>query len=72
MYCEELREGRWKRLHLGGELLKGRAHHIIYFGSRDDWKMQPEWAQDRRDEIVDSLYLATQDPEVPGTVPEEQ
>jgi hypothetical protein len=58
MYYEELRDGSWERLDLGGEMLVGRAHHVIYFGSREAWKRQPEWAQGRRDEIVDRIKTA--------------
>jgi hypothetical protein len=52
MFYEELHEGEWRRLKLAGEMLSGRAHHVIYFGSRADWVRTPEWARPRRDEII--------------------
>jgi len=55
MYYEELRSGQWERLSLDGEMMMGRAHHVIYFGTREDWKRKPEWAQGRRDEIIDRV-----------------
>ena len=58
MYYEELRDAKWARLDLSGEMLTGRAHHVIYFGNREDWKRQPEWAQGRRDEIIDRIKSA--------------
>jgi hypothetical protein len=48
MYYEELHDGTWKRMEIGGEMLTGRAHHVIYFGSTPF----PDWAQARRDEII--------------------
>ncbi len=52
VYYEELRDGAWRRLAIDGEMLIGRAHHVIYFGSRAPWNAQPEWARGRRDEII--------------------
>jgi hypothetical protein len=52
MYYEERHDGTWRRLELDGEMLVGRAHHVIYFGSRADWNSRPEWARARRDEII--------------------
>ena len=58
MYYEEQPNGNWERLDLDGEMLVGRAHHVVYFGSREAWKRQPEWAQGRRDEIIDRINTA--------------
>ncbi len=33
IFYEEYREGRWERLEISGEMLLGRAHHVIYFDS---------------------------------------
>lgn len=55
MYYEELRNGTWERLRLDGEMMMGRAHHVIYFGTREAWKKTPEWAHGRRDEIIDRV-----------------
>lgn len=52
MYYEERHEGRWHRLEIDGEMLTGRAHHVIYFASPTRWQAYPEWARHRRDEIV--------------------
>ena len=58
MYYEELEGGEWRRLAIGGEMGTGRAHHVIYFGSRDDWSRRPEWARGRRDEIIARIKRA--------------
>lgn len=52
MYYEELRDGAWRRIDLDGEMLMGRAHHVIYFASLERWLLYPEWARDRRSEII--------------------
>lgn len=52
MYYEELRGGTWSRIEIDGEMLTGRAHHVIYFASPQQWLGYPEWARDRRDEIL--------------------
>jgi hypothetical protein len=52
MYYEEWRDGAWQRLEIGGEMLTGRAHHVIYFASPQEWLAYPEWARDRREEII--------------------
>jgi hypothetical protein len=56
LYYEERHEGVWRRLPLDGEA--GRPHHAIYFGSKVDWAKQPEWARDRRDEILARIKQA--------------
>ncbi len=58
MYYEELDLGEWRRLRINGEMLMGRAHHVVYFGSRDDWSLGPEWARGRRDEIIARIKSA--------------
>ena len=52
VYYEEFHHGVWRRLAIGGEILSGRAHHVLYFGARAAWSAQPEWARARRDEII--------------------
>jgi hypothetical protein len=52
IYYEELVDGQWTGFELGGEMLLGRAHHAIDFGSRDAWNTRPAWARGRRDEII--------------------
>ena len=58
MYYEEWREGEWRRLRISGEMLTGRAHHVIYFASEDAWRGYPEWARHRRDEIIGRVKSA--------------
>ena len=52
MFYEELHDGAWRRIEIDGEMLMGRAHHVIYFASPERWASYPEWARHRRDEIV--------------------
>lgn len=52
MYYEELIDGSWQRILIEGEILTGRAHHVIYFNYPDEWLNYPKWAQNRRDEII--------------------
>ena len=52
MYYEELHGGTWQRLDIDGEMLTGRAHHVIYFASPEAWQRYPEWAHHRREEII--------------------
>ncbi|MBS1910610.1 MAG: hypothetical protein JST22_01365 [Bacteroidetes bacterium] len=58
MYYEEFHDGEWRHLRLAGEMLVGTPHYVIYFGSGDDWKKQPAWACDRRDEIIARIKSA--------------
>ena len=48
MFYEELHEGEWRRVVIDGEMLIGRAHHVIYFTSTKF----PDWAIARRHEII--------------------
>lgn len=52
MYYEEEVGNEWRRIPIDGELLTGRAHHAVYLASPEQWRQYPEWARDRRDEIV--------------------
>lgn len=52
MYYEEKIGGAWERINIDGEMLTGRAHHVIYFASTERWQNYPEWARHRRDEII--------------------
>ncbi len=63
MYYEELRDGRWERIRISGEMLMGRAHHVIYFASPSDWLAYPDWARHRRDEIVARVKSAFRPPD---------
>jgi hypothetical protein len=48
MFYEEFRNGAWHRIEISGEMLTGRAHHVIYFGAI----RFPEWAVAHRGEII--------------------
>jgi hypothetical protein len=55
MYYEEWSHGGWQRIRIEGEMLMGRAHHVIYFASPQAWLNYPEWARHRRDEIISRI-----------------
>lgn len=63
MYYEEKVAGLWRSLEIDGEMLMGRAHHVIYFASADEWRGYPEWARDRRDEIVARVKSVFREPD---------
>jgi hypothetical protein len=63
MYYEELRDGTWQRLSIDGEMLMGRAHHVIYFASPERWQSYPEWARHRRDEIMARIQSEFREPD---------
>ena len=45
----------WQRIRIEGEMLMGRAHHVIYFATPQAWLNYPEWARHRRDEIISRI-----------------
>ena len=63
MYYEELVAGRWERLEVDGEMLTGRAHHVIYFASPGRWAGYPAWARSRREEIVARIKMEFHPPD---------
>lgn len=63
MYYEELRDGKWEQIEIGGEMLMGRAHHVIYFASPEEWQRYPEWARHRRAEIIARIQSAFREPD---------
>lgn len=63
MYYEELHDGAWRRIDIDGEMLMGRAHHVIYFATPERWLMYPPWARDRRDEIVARITSEFREPD---------
>ncbi len=63
MYYEECIDGAWRRLDIDGELLLGRAHHVIYFRSPEDWQRGPAWSHGRRDEIIARIKRAFGEPD---------
>jgi hypothetical protein len=52
MFYEEFRDNAWQSIDIDGEMLTGRAHHVVYFKSTEDWENYPGWARHRREEIV--------------------
>jgi len=63
MYYEERRSGGWQRISIDGEMLMGRAHHVIYFASPERWQSYPEWARHRRDEIMERIKSEFREPD---------
>ena len=63
MYYEEFRDGSWQRIAISGEMLCGRAHHVIYFDSPELWQSYPEWARHRRDEIIARIKSDFREPD---------
>ena len=37
---------------------RGLPHHVIYFGSKDQWQLGPEWTHGRRSEIISRIKSA--------------
>ncbi|MEQ1748565.1 MAG: hypothetical protein ABL974_04040 [Prosthecobacter sp.] len=63
MYYEEKIAGAWQRIDIDGEMLIGRAHHVIYFASAERWQSYPEWAQQRRSEIMQRVMSEFREPD---------
>jgi hypothetical protein len=63
MYYEERIAGAWQRIDVDGEMLTGRAHHVIYFKSPSEWQRYPAWAHGRRDEIIARIKLEFREPD---------
>jgi hypothetical protein len=63
MFYEEKIGGVWQRLEIDGEMLTGRAHHVIYFASAEVWRGYPEWARERRDEILARVKSVFREPD---------
>lgn len=63
MYYEERRDGAWQRLDIEGEMLMGEAHHAVYLASPDRWRHYPDWARDRREEIVARIRSEFHEPD---------
>jgi len=63
MYYEEHRDGAWQRLDIEGEMLMGEAHHAVYLAAPDRWRHYPDWARDRREEIVGRIRSEFREPD---------
>ena len=63
MYYEEWRDGAWQRLDIEGEMLMGEAHHAVYLAAPDRWQHYPDWARERREEIVARIRSEFREPE---------
>lgn len=59
MFYEEKHGGSWRRIPIPGEMLMGRAHHVIYFASI----RLPDWAEGRREEIIVRIKSALPEPD---------
>ena len=70
MYYEEFSGGAWRRIEVDGEMLCGRAHHVIYFATVEDWLRYPDWASGRRDEIIARIKSKFAPPDYEYFVPE--
>lgn len=62
MVYAERHGGRWQHIDIDGEMLLGRAHHVIYFASPARWRDYPAWARDRRDEIIGRITSVCRPP----------
>lgn len=63
MYYEEWRDRAWQRIDIDGEMLTGRAHHVIYFPTETSWQRLPEWARHRRAEIIGRIKSEFREPD---------
>jgi hypothetical protein len=63
MYYEELHQGVWERMEIDGEMLTGRAHHVIYFATPERWRAYPPWARERRAEITARITSEFREPD---------
>lgn len=63
MYYEECHGGTWRRINIDGEMLTGRAHHVIYFADAVTWSGYPEWARHRREEIIGRIKSRFREPD---------
>jgi hypothetical protein len=75
MYYEEMIGGSWQRIDIDGEMLMGRAHHVIYFASAEQWQRYPEWARHRRNDIIARIKSEFREPDYEyqmetGTIPQ--
>ena len=63
MYYEEKSGDTWRRITIDGEMLTGRAHHVIYFASPESWLSYPDWARHRHDEIMARIKSEFREPD---------
>ncbi|MFO1482840.1 MAG: hypothetical protein U1F71_05675 [Verrucomicrobiaceae bacterium] len=63
MFYEEKIDGTWQRIVISGEMLMGRAHHVIYFPPPEAWARLPEWARHRREEIIARIKSEFREPD---------
>ena len=61
IYYDELRNGSWQRIVIGGEMLTTRRpKHRIYFNSSIAW---PSWAGQRQEEIIARIKEVLHEPD---------
>jgi hypothetical protein len=63
IFYEETHHGQTQRIAIDGEMLSGRAHHVIYFASPETWQRYPEWARHRRAEIIARIKSQFREPD---------
>lgn len=53
LFYDEMIEGRWERIIIGGEMLcGGSSKHVVYFPSAEEWRKFPDWTHGRQEEIT--------------------
>ena len=64
MRYEEFGTGETRQIMIDGEMLYGRPRHVIYFASPEQWRQKyPDWARDRRDEIIARIKSELKEPD---------
>jgi hypothetical protein len=64
MLYEEFADRTTRHITIDGEMLVGRPRHVIYFASPDEWRQRyPDWARDRRDEIIARIKSELRQPD---------
>jgi hypothetical protein len=58
MFYEEFSDEEWKRIKIDGEMLTGKAHHVVYLSSIK----YPDWAQQRMGEINSRIMSEFKEP----------
>ena len=59
---EEFRDGKWQSIMIGGEMLMGKPRHVIYMPTDEEWGLFPDWARDRRGEIIARIKTVYPEP----------
>lgn len=63
-FYREAVQGRVEQIEIGGEMLVGTPHHVIYIPKEAEWERRyPQWARGRRREIVGRITSELRPPE---------